>query len=179
MRRQSIYSQKGFTLPEVLVTILIFSVLAAAIQSVLMVGQSSWAANSTRLELIQELRKAMAVMEDELRQTGPTAITAGPVDADSTVYDSITFYLPDGISGGAIDWASNTTQYVLGGADSNELQRIEGANTTVIARNISSLGFFRQNGSADIISVSLQAQKNTADNRTMAIDFGFNVQMRN
>ena len=170
---------KGYSLVEVLVTILIFSILAAAINTVLLVGESSWQTNSVRMELIQELRKATATMEDELRQTAPSAITAGPTVADGSTSTSITFFAPNGVSGNSIAWSANTTQFILGGTDSNQLQRIENGVTKVVAQNIATLGFSRAAATSDIIGVTLVAQKNTIKGITLTVNFAFEVQMRN
>ncbi|MCK5015382.1 MAG: prepilin-type N-terminal cleavage/methylation domain-containing protein, partial [Candidatus Omnitrophica bacterium] len=45
LQRKNPGSLKGFTLIEVMVTVLIFAILAGAINMVLLVGQSSWHAN--------------------------------------------------------------------------------------------------------------------------------------
>ncbi|MBN1870752.1 MAG: prepilin-type N-terminal cleavage/methylation domain-containing protein [Candidatus Omnitrophica bacterium] len=172
-------SLEGYTLIEVLVTVTIFAVLAGAINMVLLVGESSWQTNSVRIELRQELRKAINKMEDELRQTSPVAITAGPTVANGSTSASITFYLPTGVSGNSITWSANTTQYKLGGTDSNQLQRIEGGNTEVIAQNIQSLTFSRAAATPDIIDVSLVAQKDTIKGIPLTVNFAFGVQMRN
>lgn len=172
-------SHGGYSLIEVLVTVLIFAVLAGAINMVLLVGESSWQTNKVQIGLLQEMRKAMNAMEDDLRQTTSTAIMDGPTAADGSTSTSITFYMPDGISGNAIAWSADTTQYILGGADSNQLQRIEGSETDVIAQNISQLELSRAAATPDIIEVSLSAQMDTVKGRTLTLEFAFEVQMRN
>ena len=46
---KKVCSKKGYTLVEVLVTVLIFAVLAAAISTTLLVGESSWQTNSVQI----------------------------------------------------------------------------------------------------------------------------------
>ena len=179
----------GFTLVEILVTVMIFTILMAAIHTVLLVGQSSWQTNSVRAELGQELRKAMEWMKDDLRQTGDAAISGGPIDADDTDYTSITFQMATGISGSAIEWGGGdpdaTTQFILGGTDSNQLQKIvrddDGnvASTTVLAQNIRAVVFRRMSTAPDIMEVELVAQKVTTDGRTIDLGVNFEIQMRN
>ena len=169
----------GYSLIEVLVTVLIFAVLAGAINMVLLVGESSWQTNKVRIEMLQEMRKAISAMEDDLRQTAPMAITAGPTVADGSTSPSITFYLPSGVAGNLITWNANTTQYVLGGADSNQLQRIQGAETKVIAQNIQRIEFSRAVATPNIINVTLATQQDTVKGRTLTLEFAFEVQMRN
>ncbi len=171
--------RQGFSLVEVLVTVMIFAALTAAVATVLFVGQSSWQNNSVQAEMQQELRKAMDWMKGDLRETTATAITAGPTSADDTAYTSITFYLPTGVSGNAITWSANTTQFVLGGTGANELHRIENSVTRVIAHNIQSLGFRRMAAAPNIIEIILQAQKNTIKGSTVTLNLTFDIQMRN
>ena len=185
----------AFTLVEVLVTVMIFTILMAAIQTVLLVGQSSWQTNSVRAELGQELRKAIEWMKDDLRQTGDAAISDGPEDADDSDNTSITFRMAIGITDGSIQWDEDdedppneiSTQFILGGADSNQLLKNvvvddgdDSTNTTtVLAQNIRTLVFRRMSTAPDIMEVELGAQKVTADRRTINLGINFEVQMRN
>lgn len=171
--------KKGFTLVEILVSVAIFAILIAAVSTVFLVGESSWQTNSVRMELQQELRKAMDWMKNDLRQTRDSAITGGPVVADGQPYTSITFYLPNGVSGGSITWNTDTTQFILGGTDNNQLQRIEGADTRVLALNIETLEFTRQAATSGIIEVLLAAEKDTIKGATITSSLTFEIQMRN
>lgn len=180
---------KGLSLVEIMVTLLIFVVLAAAINTVMLIGQSSWQTNSVQVELQQDLRKAMDWMKDELRQTGSAAISGGPDDADDTWYTSITFQTATGINGSSIEWGGGdpdaTTQFILGGANNNQLQRIirdnDGnvASTTVIAQNIQLVQFRRLSAASNVIEVDLDAQKDTIKGNTITANLDFKVQMRN
>ena len=169
--------REGFSLVEILVTVLIFSVLAAAVNTVLLVGDASWQTNSVQVELQQELRKAMDWMKDDLRQTGSSAIADVP--ADGVWYATITFQMATGISGGKIAWNSNATQFVLGGTDSNQLQRIENLITRVLALNIESLQFRRLATAPNVLEVALQSQKDTVKGDTITSTLDFKVQLRN
>ena len=189
--------REGFTLVEVMVTVLIFAILMAAIHTTLLVGQSSWQTNSVRAELGQELRKAVDRMKDDLRQTGGAAISDGPEDDDDTGYLSITFRKVIGIKdNGNTKWDEDddeddpnerTTQFILGGTGSNQLLKnvvvddgdADTNTTTVLAQNIETVVFRRMDGKPDIMEVDLAAQKVTADGRTINLGVNFEVQMRN
>ena len=120
--------REGFTLVEVMVTVLIFAILMAAIHTTLLVGQSSWQTNSVRAELGQELRKAVDRMKDDLRQTGSAAITNVPInpEVDSVTYPdpdddpayawytTITFQAVSDVINGAVVWETDITQFVAG-----------------------------------------------------------------
>ena len=165
----------GFTLVESVVTIAIFSLIAAGIYATMVAGDNSWNLNSIQIEVQQELRKAMSGMKDDLMQSGSTAINDVP--ADGTWYTSITFYRSDGVSGGKILWNSDTTQFLLSG---NQLQSIEGSTTKVIAQNIQSLQFRRLTSAPEMVEVTLQAQKSGLKGGGAVTDsLDFKVKLRN
>lgn len=163
---------------EALITIVIFSFIAGGVYATMVAGDRSWNLNSIQIELQQELRKAMNRMRDDLQQSGRSAITDVP--ADGSWYDEITFYKTNGVSGTTISWNSATTRFLLGGATSDQLQRIEGATTTVVAQNISSLQIRRLAAAADIVEVSLEAEKGgLKGGGTVSDSLDFKVNLRN
>ncbi len=62
--------RKGFTLTEILVVTLIFTILAAGLFMVLHVGQSTWYTAEVAMEIQQDLRGAMMRLTKELHQSG-------------------------------------------------------------------------------------------------------------
>ena len=58
-------NKQGFSLVETMVTVFIFVILAGGLYATLQVGDSSWQTNQTKVELQQELRKAIDWMKDE------------------------------------------------------------------------------------------------------------------
>lgn len=168
----------GFTLVEALVTVMIFSIILGASYMVLLSGSDSWEVNRVRVELQQESRKAIDWMSQEMRETGSAAITNVP--ADGNWYTTITFSLPSGVSGGSIVWSGDTIQYVLGGTNSNQLQRVAtGVATKIIASNIQTLQFRRQSTSSNIVEVSVLARKNTLKGTQIDVNLDFKIRLRN
>ena len=125
---------------------------------------------------MQETRKAMEWMKLDLLQGGYSTITNVP--ADGTAYSTITFYTSNGINSGAISWSTNTVQFVLGGTNSDELQRIS-SSTKVIAEHITTLHFTRQSSTPAVVEIALTAQKNTLKGRSVTVSSSFKVKMRN
>lgn len=157
----------GLTLVEALVTVIIFSFILGICYTILISGSDSWETNSVRVELQQELRKAMDWITQDLRQAGSASITNVP--ANGSAYTSITFRKAAGVSGGNIVWDADTTQYFLGGTDGNQIQRQVGSQTAaVIAQNVQSLQFSRQASASNVVNVSLQAEKATLRGKTLA-----------
>lgn len=157
---------QGATLVEMMVTVIIFAFILGICYTLLISGSDSWETNSARVELQQELRKAMDWITQDLRQAGSASIT--DVLANGNPYTSITFRKSAGASGGNLVWDSSTTRYFLGGTGGTQLLRQVGVQTaSVIAQNIQSLQFSRQASTANVVSVSLQTQKTTLRRKMM------------
>lgn len=168
----------GFSLVEILVTLLIFSVLFTASFIVLLSGSKSWEINSTRMQVQQELRKAVDWIKEDMFDAGQSTITNVP--ADGSWYSTITFKTPTGVSGNTAVWSSSTTQFTLGsGADANQLQEITGGVTKILANNIQSLQFRRQSTSPGIVEVSVQAQKTSTKGTPVTMSTSFKIKLRN
>ena len=170
-------AQKGFTLVEVLVVVVIFTFLAMGIYAVALVGERTFQVNKVKIELQQELRKALEWMVNDLRQAGNVSISDVP--ADGTWYSTITFKTPAGITAGALDWNNNSIQFVRGGPENKELQRIEAGNTRVIAYDMQSLQFRRQAIRPRILEVAMGAQKDALSGEPMSYQLNFSIQLRN
>ena len=166
-KNQLFKNHRGVTLVEVMTTVVIFSFILGICYALLISGSDSWETNSARIELQQELRKAMDWVSQDLRQAGSASITNVP--ADGTAYTSITFRKSAGVSGGNLVWDSSTTRYFLGGTGGTQLLRQVGSQAaSVIAQNIQSVQFSRQASTANVVSVSLQTQKTTLRRKMMA-----------
>ena len=183
---------RGFSLIEVLVTLVIFTFLAAAINTVLHVGTSSWQNNSIEVELQQDLRQAMFWMKNDIQQTGSASLDARvPINVVSDFswsnYDTIDFQKVIGATNGVVTWSSDTTDYTResdpSDPDYNKLRRTVGTgNPQLIAENISSIQARRLYTSSDVVEIALQVQKKTlagAQGRTITLILNFKVQLRN
>ena len=170
---------QGFTLVEMMVTVAIFSFILGICYTLFISGSNSWETNSVRVELQQELRRAMDWVSQDLRQSGSAAITNVP--ADGATYTSITFRKSAGASGGNLVWDVNTTRYFLGGVAGNQLQKQVGVQpASLIAQNIQSLQFSRQVSTPNIVDVSLQAQKTTLrEKRPIQASLTLKIYLRN
>lgn len=166
---------KGFTLVEVLVTVLIFSFIAAGIFMVLSVGKASWYTGDVETELTQEMRKALTIMDSQLRQSGSAVISDVP--ANDNYYTSITFKVPEGVAaGGSIDW-SEDINYSLNA--NHQIISLKAGVLSILANNITSFQFRRPSGNPDIIEIYITAQKNTVQGRSLQDNITSSVKMRN
>ena len=175
--KMKLVDRKGFSLAEAMITVFIFSLMIGGLYSILYVGQESWEANKVKIELQQSLRRGMEWMKYDLYQAGQSSISNVP--ADGNLYTTITFKIPTGVTGGVITWDTNSIQFVLGGTNNEDLQRIYGGVTKVLASSMSSLQFRRQAASPDILEVKMAAQKQTVQDKTINYQLDFQVELRN
>ena len=155
---------KGLTLFEVLVSILIFSIIALGLGSAVVAGKSALFVSDIPSQLRGNVLFALMPMVRELRQTAPAKINLG----EGTSSSSITFKVPhdnnaDGVvvdNIGNIEWGSNIT-YARNG--SGQLTRTSGGVTLVVAPNIATLQFSRPVAEDALIQIDLTVSK--ADGR--------------
>jgi len=153
-----IKNTKGFTLLEIMITVFLFSIISAAILSVLATGRNSLSAGESQVGVQQACRNGLDSMIKELRQAGISTITGVP--ADGANYSSITFQIPTAIGAAGITWSSNI-QYTLGGLNGAQLLKTQSGNQKVLANNISALSFNRSVANPSVVNISIAAQKNT------------------
>ena len=186
----------GFTLIELMVVILIFSIIVAAIFGVLTMGRQSWQTGTTQVQLQQETRKAMDWMVKEIRPAKLISISGSsikfkvPIDEDiiDTTVDNDVLDVNGDIEWGAndgindrLDW---TIEYSLSISNGQTLRKvfdnasIEQINLRkVLANKIIMLSF--NSVSASEISVGITAQKDAIPGRTMQSNLQSQITLRN
>ncbi|PIW67362.1 MAG: hypothetical protein COW10_06070 [Candidatus Omnitrophica bacterium CG12_big_fil_rev_8_21_14_0_65_42_8] len=172
-------NDKGFTLLEIIIAVFLFSIISAAIFSVLATAKNSLSAGESQISVQQACRNGLDSMIRELRQTGVSTITGVP--ANGTNYSSITFQIPTAIAAAGITWSSNI-QYALGGLNGAQLLRTQSGSQKVLANNISALSFNRSTANPNVVNISVTAQKNTFPGFTAmqsTITFNSQVRLRN
>ncbi len=173
------FEKAGFTLLEILVVIFLFSIISAAIFSVLATGRNSLSAGESQIGVQQACRNGLDSMIKELRQASVSTITGVP--ADGTNYNSITLQIPTAIGAAGITWSSSI-QYALGGLNGAQLLRTQSGSQRVLANNISALSFNRSAANPNVINISITAQKNTFPGftaRQSTINLVSQVKLRN
>lgn len=91
----------GFTFAEIMASVAIFTILAVAILSVLIVGQKAWHSDAGRVELQQQARLGMDGMIREVRESkGANISISGGLRIDISNYPgasgTISYYLQNG-----------------------------------------------------------------------------------
>ena len=177
LKKLNLYRRKnkrGFTLVEALLSALLFSILYGACVMVLIAGSNSWQVNNTKIEVQEEVRKAVNWMQGELVQAGVSTITNVP--SDGTWYTTITFKTTTGVSSGSITWSSNTITYSL---SSNQLIRASGGVNKTIAQNIQTLQFRRQSTTPSLLEITMQGQKTTPKGTVLTASETLGIYLRN
>lgn len=129
----------GFTFAEVMVSTLIFSILAIAILSVFVVGQRFWHSDVGKVELQQEARLAMDGMTREARESNPSDITIS--DSGSRM----DFSVPD---------ATSAIAYYV--ENSRLIREYPAGTEKVLASDVEAVNFAL---SADVLNIQLDLQK--------------------
>lgn len=151
---------KGLTIVEVLVSVLIFSIIALGLGYAVVAGKNALFVGDIPTQLRGNVLFALMPMVRELRQTAPAQINLG-VGASS---NSVTFKIPhdnnaDGIvvdNSGTIEWSGDIT-YMCNGL--NQLTRTFGGTTSVVAPNITSLQFSRPVAIDALMQIDITVQK--------------------
>jgi len=156
-----------------MVTVIISTFIMGALYMILVVGNDSWYVNSVQAELQMGLRKATSTLISDLHESGSSSIS--DVTANGSWFNTLTFRVSTGVSGGYISW-SNTIAYSV---SSNQLQRVYNSATTAVSRNISLFQARRQTASPSVVEIQINAQKSTPRNTVVRASTSFQVQLRN
>jgi len=144
---------KAFTLIELMIAMVIFSIILGAIYSVLNMGRTSYYTGDAQIAVQQEARKAMDKMTREIREASSVNLS-----------DDYPFLIQ-----------ANRIKYEV---NSGQLQKIiEGGSTTVLANDVGNVQFTLIGG--DIVYITLTTQKNTVLGRSLSADLTSQVKLRN
>lgn len=156
--------EKGFSLLEVLITLLILAFIVGGIFSVLWVSDISWDSVSGTLDVQQAVRQAMQNVTRELRQARPSDVTI--LNAGRTV----TFRVP--LDNNIPPNYSQLITYDLSGAQI--IRNSAGINYT-LANDITSLIFSRSGAE---VTIQIGAQK-TVRQKTYSWSLTEKARLRN
>ena len=156
---------KGFTLVEVLVSILILSFLFAAIVGVLNIGNMTYNIDLTLLGLQQQARLAIDGMTRELRQTKASKIS-------SVSESEITFSIPPATYGS--DWIG-PIRYYFDTEDNRIIREYPTGTEKIVANDINSLNFALNN---NLLNIQLTCAR-IVHQRDLSFSLTEQVRLRN
>ena len=171
---------KGLTIFEVLVSVLIFSIIAMGLGSAVVAGKRALFVSDIPTQLRQNVLFAIMPMTRALRQTAPAKINL----TEGASSNSITFKVPhdnnsDGVvvdNIGNIEWGQDIT-YARNGL--GQLTRTQGNLISVIAPNIATLQFSRPVADDALIQIDITVQKADGQGRLYQDAEQAIVKMRN
>jgi prepilin-type N-terminal cleavage/methylation domain-containing protein len=188
----------GFTLIETMVAGTIFASVALITVAWMTGTQRLWSVSSTQSQLQTDAQLALQRMAAELR--GATRTEAGsppnatiPASPNNT---SITFFLAqDDIDGsedfnetivdenGNTEWNNATSIQYVRDAASQQLWRVSGGATTVLANNVTAVTFVDTTINnalfADEVQMTLTLARQALDGRTVTVTATERVKLRN
>jgi hypothetical protein len=144
---------KGLTLFEVLVSLLIFTIIATGLGYAVVAGKSALFVSDIPTQLRENVLFALMPMTRELRQTASSKINLG----EGTSANTVTFKIPRyNASTATLVWGQDIT-YARNG--SGQLSRTSAGVTKVIAPNIATLTFSRPVGEDALIQIDITVAK--------------------
>lgn len=155
------HNPEGFTLVELLVTMLISSVIVAAIYSAYLAQQRTYNAQGQVIEMQQNLRASLEAMANEIRMAGFDPTKKSDADIQAGTNSRQIIFAQDINENGVID-ADETYTFALGGTDTdnngvvdaidadnngvvdpgNTITRDIGGGPQPIATNVQAMQFF-------------------------------------
>ncbi len=155
--------QGGFSLTELLIASVVMVAMVGVLAAVLRVGQRSFQVTQNTMTISYELRRGINLMSRDLAQTQGAQLN---IPADGNWYNNLSFRIPQDLDAngtvlngaGVLEW-SNPIQYLLGGVDNQQAQRIQNGNTQVLAHRVTLLRFRRTVANPSIVEVNFQVQR--------------------
>lgn len=145
---------KGFTLPEMMVSMAIFSILMLLVGMILRGGGEQMQLASLKMNLQESIRESLYRMGLEIRESSPPNVAVGAGGS------TLTFQIPAGVSNsGVITWSSPIT-YQRGG-NGTQLVRMMDGQTAILANDIQNVTFSITTGAPQSGGVSIMASMGT------------------
>lgn len=168
-----IKGEKGFTMVEAMVSVMIMSIITVVTLQAFMTGTRLWDVTYTESRLSGESRMAIERLTRELRNSATARIAIPQLGV-------LQFQVPASIdASGNITW-SGWIQYSIGGLNNEQLIRLDLTNgtTTVMANKVTTLQFV-SNTNPPTLTINLTAQDATDYGTLIPIPLSCTVELRN
>ena len=179
---------KAFTLVEVLVVTFISLILFSAIFMVLNMGEFQNRIGSTRIDVQQEVRRALDWMIKDLRQTNRNIINVTNASAltfvglgTPEVFELPDFAICQGFAAGTIVWSPYTINYDLDAPNQTVIRTRSDTGQELKFNHINNLIFTKIGTSTLQIDISGQkvAKSSSAGNITQVFNLTEEIRLRN
>lgn len=150
----------AFTLPEVMVSMAVFSIIMVLVGIILRGGEEQAQLAGIKMNLQESVREGLYRMALEIRESSPSRVAVG--SGGST----LTFQIPANISNsGVITWSAPIT--FQRGGNGTQLVRMGGGQTTILANDIQSATFSATGAPVQTIVFSVTAQRTMTNGRAV------------
>lgn len=170
MRARLIKEESGFTLPEVLVAMVLMITVMFALYAIFDMSLRVFSFGNDKVEATETARVGLARMEREIRATFPEDRAN---DQDTILYsgtDTDTIVIRNDFDGDELGESSEEIRYEL---DGNVLERILNGNSAAVVENATNLNFDYQRSdgtSLDLSTDPLSEAKIVAITLTVEVD---------
>ena len=164
--------EKGMTLPEVMTSVFIFSLLILLTSVVLREGQAQVMYAEARIDLEESLRQSIDKMGLEIRETSPSFAAIGDNGA------SLTFQIPSSVDdAGAITWSGSITYQIVG----SQLVRLDTVTgeTKPMANDIQTINFTSTGNPVSTLVYTVTARRTLLDGRDITVTSTGEARLRN
>lgn len=157
--------RRGFTLPEMMVSVVIVAVIGGGLVMAFKAGQISSQSAQAHMGVSYELRRGVDAMSQELTSSRDDQLLGVP--ADGNWYNTLTFRLPVDLNGdgtvldaaGALEWSANPITYSLGGISGDQIVRTHGTQLRVLTNGVQALQFRRMSATPDQVEIGVTVQR--------------------
>lgn len=166
--------QRGFTLPEMMMSMVIFSLVMALTVMVLRGGEEQVHLVEAKMHLQESTREALYRMGQDIRESSPsrTTVINGGV--------GLTIQIPASVdNSGGITWSSPIT-FQVGGNGTQLIRTDTGiGQTTILANDIQSVVFTVSGNPVATVAYTVAAQRTLTNNRVLSVNSTGEARLRN
>lgn len=165
-------SPNGFTLPEMMVSIAVFSLIMILVTAILRGGEAQARLSEIKMNLQESARESLYKMALEVRESSPSRVAVG---SGGTV---LTFQIPASVSNsGTITWSAPIT-YQVGGNGTQLVRTGGGGPNSILANDIQTVAFVAS-GSPVTIRMTVNAQRTMINGRILTVTSTGEAKLRN
>ena len=163
---------KGFSLPEMMASLAVFSLIMVLVSAILRGGEDQVRLGEIKMNLQESARESLYRMALEVRESSPSKVALASGGA------ALSFQIPASVSNsGVITWSPSIT-YQLGG-NGTQLVRITGGQTTVLANDIQSVAFGASGSPIATVSFSVITRRTMINGRILSVTSTGEAKLRN
>jgi len=164
----------GFTLIELMVSFLLFSMMILLVGDILQRGEAQTNLTDNKMVMQQALREALYRMSQEIRESAPSRISVTNNGA------LLTFQIPASVNNsGVITWSSPITYQV--GGNGRQLVRTDtgSGQSRILANDVQTVVFTVSGSPVATVNYTVTAQRTLTNGRILSLGSTGGARLRN